>query len=123
MTAAQRQTVTGWYTQAKEIVQLAGGVILIAGTLVGFFLWMTGGLKPQTQVAADNLTTKVDNIQKDVADIKQTIGALPHPYEFDDQRTHFSRLDQAVADEKAVASGLDGRVTALEHQQYRNPPK
>lgn len=122
MTAAQRQMVGGWYSQAKELVQLAGGVILICGAVIGFILWITGGLKPQTQVAADNLTTKVDSIQTDVAEIKQKLGALPHPYEFDDQRAHFSRLDQAVTEDKSGISGLEGRVTALERtQQYRNP--
>lgn len=123
MTGAQRQMVSTWYVQAKELVQLAGGVILICGTILGLILWFTGGLKPQNQVTVDALTTKVDNIQKDTADIKQAMGALPHPYEFDEQRAHLSRLDGLIADEKAATSGIDGRVTALERAQgqYRNP--
>lgn len=78
--------------------------------------WATGGLKPLSQVATDQLTTKVDTIQTDVSDIKQTLKSLPHSYEFEEQRVDIKRLDQAAA-------GLDGRVTALERAQtqFRNP--
>lgn len=114
--------VGGWYTHAKDVVQLIGGILVICAAIAAFFLWQTGGLKPHTQEVADNLTNQVDKIQKDVAEIKQTIGAMPHQYEFDDQRKHLQQLDQGVAEAKSGVSGLDGRVSALERaQQFRNP--
>jgi hypothetical protein len=76
-----------------------------------------------SQVATDQLTTKVDSMQVDISDIKQTLKSLPHQYEFENQRADIKRLEQAAADGKSVSSGLDGRVAALERAQtqFRNP--
>lgn len=122
MTQAQRQTVNGWLSQTKEIVLIIGALMATAVGVWGAVQWVTGGLKPQTQIVTEDLTKSVGAIQTDVTDIKKAIGALPHPYEFDEQRAHFSRLDRDVADSKSITSGIEGRVSALERQQqYRNP--
>lgn len=121
MTGAQRQQINGWFGQTKDIVQLVGGLILIAGAIFGCVMWFTGGLKPQTQVAADDLTRTVNSIQTDVGEIKATLKILPSPFEVTDQRAHFGRLDDHVGKLEVGQSALDARVTALEHQPHRNP--
>lgn len=132
MTAAQRQQIGGWWLASKEIVQFVGNALLIGGAVLGAVLWLTGGLKPQSQIATEDLTKTVNTIQSDVKDIREAMKVYPTPYEINDQRSHFGRVDDRLnkierdtGATDARVSGLGDRITRLESPPgtYRNPPK
>jgi hypothetical protein len=124
VTAAQRQTMGGLVASLKEWAPVAGGLVALAYFILQGFAFVTGGMKPQTQITADALTAKIDSVQGDVTKIKAALDILPSPYEVGDQRAHFSRLDDRMNKVEGANQNIEGRVTALERQQsqFRNPP-
>jgi flagellar capping protein FliD len=121
MTQAQRQAIGSTLDQVAKVVALIGGCLVIIAAVWGVTAWLTGGLRPQIQVASDALSDKVTSIQGDISDIKKRLNDLPTSYEVGAQRTHFDRLDDRVGAVEKQESNLEGRVSALEHPQWRQP--
>jgi biopolymer transport protein ExbB/TolQ len=131
--------VPAWYDRAGKFVALVGGTLVIIVTIAGGISWATGGLKLGTQVSADELTGKVNNIQIDVAKIKDRVDAFPRQSDFDAQANLNRQVlaeisairDQVAIDEKLAAAtiardeeqtrAIDARVGRLEGgNSFRN---
>jgi uncharacterized protein YukE len=127
MTAAQRQTVSDLWVRTTQAATFLGNLILIAGSITAIVLWVTGGLKPQSQVQSDELAKDVKAIQGDVADMKSDMKkhfeGLPAPWEVQAQRDHFNGLDNRMAAAESDIHSLQTSVKDLydrvPHVSYR----
>src|SRR6185437_2458335 len=84
-------------TQVKEAVLLTGALIVVLGALGGGVAWMAGGLRPETQVAVDELKAQIGALQASVAQIKDRIDAMPRVADFAAHEAHLSRIDGQIA--------------------------
>jgi hypothetical protein len=84
-------------TQVKEAVLLAGAAIVVIGALGGGVAWMAGGLRPQTQVAVDELNVQMGQIQTAISQLKDRIDAMPRVTDFAAHEAHLSHIDGQIA--------------------------
>jgi hypothetical protein len=121
MTQPQREGATSFLDLSVKIITLVGGLIGILAIVWTVETWFTGGLRPQIQVASDALSDQVKHVQDDISEIKKRLNDLPTTYEVGAQRTHFDKLDERIGAVEKLQSNMEGRVSALEKPQWRQP--
>lgn len=119
MTQVQRDWFGYWLDRCAKIFPVVTGILTMLAAVGFVFGWLYGGISTQSQVSANNLTTKVDSIQTDVTAMRRRLDELPSQYEIGEQRAHFLRLDERVAKLEAAGGNLDGQVQALAKQMDR----
>jgi hypothetical protein len=85
-----------WAEQILKTLQIIASVFVIITGLAGGLIWLTGGFRPQNQVAADELTSKVNSIQRAVDAIQMQLSTMPRPTDFSSQDAHLARIDQEI---------------------------
>jgi hypothetical protein len=107
MTEESKETAGGVARQIREWIIVGGSLVAIIGGVWLAMLWLTGGLKPQTQVDQDGFRTQLSSIQaaqeKSVTTnlaaydrIIARLDALPRPIDYANQEAHLGRLDTAL---------------------------
>ena len=84
-------------TQVKEAVLLAGAAIVVFGAVAGGIAWLAGGLRPQTQVAVEELNTQIGQVQTAISQLKDRIDNMPRVTDFAAHEAHLSRIDGQIA--------------------------
>jgi hypothetical protein len=88
----------------KEWLTLAATMVVLVTFIGGLGMWLTGGLRPQNQVATDILTDKVTAIQKTVSSIQDQLGVMPRPSDYLAHERHLAALDGQI-------SAMSDRIT------------
>jgi peptidoglycan hydrolase CwlO-like protein len=68
-------------------------ILAALGVLYSCLGFLTGGVRPQTQVDLDKLKDTVTNLQSSVAVCQSKQDAMPRSSDFEGWQGHFSRLD------------------------------
>src|SRR6185312_15289531 len=69
----------------------------VFGALAGGIAWLAGGLRPQTQVAVEELNTQIGQVQTAISQLKDRIDAMPRVADFAAHEAHLSRIDGQIA--------------------------
>lgn len=142
MRAANVKDDIGWWGLARDIIAAVVGIIVILGVPGALIMWYTGGFKPQSAIAQERLSDKVDSVLAKVDKIEKRFDEIPTPKEFDAENARISNLahelsttqsafiDRFTTDELQAAA-LSGRIgilstrvdnlTAGTNQEVRQP--
>lgn len=120
MTQAQRETVETWWGRLREAVTVIGGLIAIASAIIVVLLWLTGGLRPQTQIDQDSLRGQLTALTSQSQRIIDRLDAMPRPSDYAAQDQHLARLDGAISalgdrmtQDEITQANVKGRVDSL----------
>ena len=92
------------WTQVKDGLQAVAALLVCFGCVAGFLIWVTGGFRPQTQVAVDELTRKVTEISAQVEVVKNKIDQMPRVADYALHDAHLSAIDGQIRT-------IEGRLT------------
>jgi len=122
VTREQIQTLGDKFRGLKDTFSILSNLVVIGTVACGFVIWMSGGIKPQTQVAAEDLARQVTRLQADVEQIKDKLGIIPRPDDYKGQEAHLSRIDGALQSfsERITTDEISSARTAERLDNYIN---
>lgn len=113
---------TSLWSAVKQSVSLIAEIFVIIGALIGFGLWLTGGLQTGTQVAVATLTMDVAEVKKTLVEMNKALQSMPRPSDYEAHEKHLSNLDAQVGtiNDKLQRDEVDAAGTKALVQQLRD---
>jgi multidrug efflux pump subunit AcrB len=83
--------------RAREFLKDAASFATLGAGAWFVIVWLTGGLKPGTQIQMEELTAQVERLQKTAEQLANRLDSLPRPADYTSLGAHLERTDAQVA--------------------------
>ena len=84
------------FVQIKSGANFLASVLVVVGALSTGIALATGGIKFGNTTAVEELTNKVNTVQRTVDEMKNSLNLMPRPSDYAGQQLHLDHLDTSV---------------------------
>lgn len=99
-----------WLDDAAKLGAVLGGAVATAGMVCALIMWLSGGFEPGTKVMADKLSSKIADLQSQMATLGGTLKALQDRIDAMPRAADMAAQTERVSRLEGVMSAFNDRL-------------